>query len=140
MPRRTASAMAVRLASGNCHLLSSKVPSISSAMRRTPIPYCTVDFGPFLLKKIARYTPKWPFRASTFHALRHRFVSKHPMLNFPFMATHRIYYDDSFEKNFEARVLSCEPGVAPKTDSGMREVWDVVLDRTAFYPTSGGQP
>jgi alanyl-tRNA synthetase len=99
-----------------------------------------VDFGPFLFKKMAGYTPKWPFHASTFHVVRPRFVSKQPMLNFTSMATHRIYYDDSFEKNFEARVLSCEPGVARKTDFGIREVWDAVLDSTAFYPTSGGQP
>src|SRR3984893_2239978 len=51
------------------------------------------------------------------------------------MATRRIYYDDSFEREFTATVLSCEPmphGTAP--------AWEVVLDSTAFYPSSGGQP
>lgn len=45
--------------------------------------------------------------------------------------TERLYYHDSFLREFEARVLSCE-------QEGER--WKVRLDRTAFYPTSGGQP
>jgi alanyl-tRNA synthetase len=51
------------------------------------------------------------------------------------MATRRIYYDDAFEREFSAQVLSCEPTVHSTV-----QAWDVVLDRTAFYPTSGGQP
>lgn len=51
------------------------------------------------------------------------------------MVTERLYYHDSFLREFEAQVVSCEPD---KTASGKR--WRVVLDRTAFYPTSGGQP
>ena len=46
-------------------------------------------------------------------------------------ATERLYYHDSFLREFEAQVISCEK-------EGER--WKVVLDRTAFYPTSGGQP
>jgi alanyl-tRNA synthetase len=45
--------------------------------------------------------------------------------------TERLYYRDSFQREFEASVVSCER-------DGDR--WKVVLDRTAFYPTSGGQP
>jgi len=45
--------------------------------------------------------------------------------------TERLYYRDSFMREFDARVVSCEQE---------RERWKVVLDRTAFYPTSGGQP
>ena len=45
--------------------------------------------------------------------------------------TERLYYRDSFLREFDARALSCEP-------EGDR--WKVLLDRTAFYPTSGGQP
>jgi len=45
--------------------------------------------------------------------------------------TERIYYRDSFVREFEATVISCEP-------EGER--FRVTLDRTAFYPTSGGQP
>lgn len=45
--------------------------------------------------------------------------------------TERLYYHDSFLREFDARVLSCVP-------EGDR--WRVVLDRTAFYPSSGGQP
>jgi alanyl-tRNA synthetase len=45
--------------------------------------------------------------------------------------TERLYYHDSFLKEFQANVLSCER-------EGDR--WKVILDRTAFYPSSGGQP
>jgi alanyl-tRNA synthetase len=49
------------------------------------------------------------------------------------MPTHRLYYEDSYLQNFDARVLECEPATTPSA-------WDVVLDRTALYPASGGQP
>ena len=42
-------------------------------------------------------------------------------------ATSRIYYEDCYAMRFDARVEEV---------SGNR----VYLDRTAFYPTSGGQP
>jgi alanyl-tRNA synthetase len=45
--------------------------------------------------------------------------------------TERLYYRDSFLREFDAKVISCE-------QDGVR--WKVVLDHTAFYPTSGGQP
>jgi alanyl-tRNA synthetase len=45
--------------------------------------------------------------------------------------TERLYYTDCFLREFEARVLRSE--AAP---NGFK----VYLDRTAFYPTSGGQP
>jgi alanyl-tRNA synthetase len=45
--------------------------------------------------------------------------------------TERLYYRDSYETSFEARVASTG-------DLAGRPF--VVLDRTAFYPTSGGQP
>jgi alanyl-tRNA synthetase len=51
------------------------------------------------------------------------------------MATYRRYYDDSFEREFEATVVSCEPTVHEAAPA-----WEVLLDTTAFYPTSGGQP
>ena len=47
------------------------------------------------------------------------------------MPAQRIYYDDAFEREFTAEVLTCEPA---------GELWRVRLDRTAFYPSSGGQP
>jgi alanyl-tRNA synthetase len=46
-------------------------------------------------------------------------------------ATERLYYRDSFLREFDAQVVSCEKD---------GERWKIVLDRTAFYPTSGGQP
>ncbi len=56
------------------------------------------------------------------------------------MATRRLYYDDAFEKEFTARVVYCEV-LPPDVNSGITgPVWSLILDRTAFYPTSGGQP
>ncbi len=56
------------------------------------------------------------------------------------MKTHRIYYDDAYVKEFDARVLHCEL-LPPDVNSGITaQVLGLVLDRTAFYPTSGGQP
>jgi alanyl-tRNA synthetase len=56
------------------------------------------------------------------------------------MTTRRLYYDDPFEREFTARVMSCEV-LPPDVDSGITAtVWGLILDRTAFYPTSGGQP
>ena len=45
--------------------------------------------------------------------------------------THRIYYTDPYAREFDAQVQHVEA-------AGDRIA--VVLDRTAFYPTSGGQP
>ncbi len=45
--------------------------------------------------------------------------------------TERLYYSDSYLREFEAQVLEAR-------SSGDRVA--AVLDRTAFYPTSGGQP
>ena len=44
--------------------------------------------------------------------------------------TERLYYRDAYQREFAAAVLSCQP-------AGDR--WEVVLDRTAFYPEGGGQ-
>jgi alanyl-tRNA synthetase len=51
------------------------------------------------------------------------------------MTARRLYYDDSFAREFTAEVLNCE-SVAYQN----RSAWEVVLDATALYPTSGGQP
>ena len=45
--------------------------------------------------------------------------------------TEKLYYIDSHIRQFTATVLSCEQG---------KHGWEVVLDRTAFYPEGGGQP
>jgi alanyl-tRNA synthetase len=52
------------------------------------------------------------------------------------MTTRRLYYDDSFLRKFDAQVVSCEP--AANRDG--RPAYEILLDSTAFYPTSGGQP
>jgi alanyl-tRNA synthetase len=56
------------------------------------------------------------------------------------MNTHRLYYDDTYLQNFDATVLSCEPSSSFFSESGPIAAWEVLLDRTAFYPSSGGQP
>src|SRR5438477_4600683 len=55
------------------------------------------------------------------------------------MATRRLYYDDSFQENFSAQVLSCEL-IPEAEDTGFAPRWAAVLDQTLLYPTSGGQP
>lgn len=50
--------------------------------------------------------------------------------------TERLYYGDSFLRNFSARVVDIRE--ASRTDGV--SVWQIALDRSAFYPTSGGQP
>src|ERR1700736_894567 len=66
------------------------------------------------------------------------------------MTTERLYYDDAFVREFTTQVLSCEParGASLAANDALQtpagppagELWRVKLDRTAFYPTSGGQP
>lgn len=45
--------------------------------------------------------------------------------------TTRLYYTDSHLTSFDAAVLSCDE---------RDQCFEIVLDQTAFYPTSGGQP
>jgi len=47
------------------------------------------------------------------------------------VTTERLYYTDGYLKEFDARVVAVNPD-----ERGVR----VYLDRTAFYPESGGQP
>ncbi|HKF26124.1 MAG TPA: DHHA1 domain-containing protein [Candidatus Acidoferrum sp.] len=55
------------------------------------------------------------------------------------MPTRRLYYDDSFQDNFTAQVLSCQP-MADMVAGQDSTCWGVLLDQTHLYPTSGGQP
>lgn len=48
------------------------------------------------------------------------------------MMTERIFYSDVYCRHFTAQVLSCQPR--------KKKGYEVVLDRTAFYPEGGGQP
>ena len=43
----------------------------------------------------------------------------------------KLYEQDAYLRAFDAKVLSCVQG---------KGGWDVILDRTAFYPEGGGQP
>jgi alanyl-tRNA synthetase len=51
--------------------------------------------------------------------------------NWEVSLTYKLYYDDPYQREFTARVVE-------RLTLGGRPA--VVLDRTAFYPTSGGQP
>lgn len=48
----------------------------------------------------------------------------------------RLYYSDSFLKTFTAAVTQARELPGSHDDS----IWQLSLNRTAFYPTSGGQP
>lgn len=50
--------------------------------------------------------------------------------------TERLYYNDSFLYDFDAQVADLHE----MTRQGTNSTWMVKLDRTAFYPSSGGQP
>lgn len=45
--------------------------------------------------------------------------------------TERLYYKDQYIKDFEAQVISCTEG---------KNGFEVILDKTAFFPEGGGQP
>ncbi len=45
--------------------------------------------------------------------------------------TEKLYYENAYTKRFSARVLNCSEG---------KKGYEVVLDRSAFYPEGGGQP
>ena len=47
------------------------------------------------------------------------------------MSSERLYYTDAYLVEFDAVVREAKP---------QNDRWKIVLDRTAFYPTSGGQP
>jgi alanyl-tRNA synthetase len=47
------------------------------------------------------------------------------------MSSERLYYTDAYLVEFDAVVRDAKP---------QNDRWKIVLDRTAFYPTSGGQP
>jgi len=50
--------------------------------------------------------------------------------------TERLYYRDSFLTSFDAVVTD----IRLVSRTGGEALWQVALDRSAFYPTSGGQP
>ena len=45
--------------------------------------------------------------------------------------TQKLYYENQYIKEFTAQVLSCEEG---------KRGFEVILDKTAFFPEGGGQP
>lgn len=51
-------------------------------------------------------------------------------------AAERLYYNDSFLLSFTATVTD----IREYSRENRQSLWQVALDRSAFYPTSGGQP
>lgn len=47
------------------------------------------------------------------------------------MFTKRLYFENAYIKEFDARVLSCEEG---------KNGYEIVLDETCFFSEGGGQP
>lgn len=47
------------------------------------------------------------------------------------METEKLFYQDTYLKTFTATVVDCREG---------GRGYEVVLDRTCFYPEGGGQP
>ena len=45
--------------------------------------------------------------------------------------TEKLFYEDVYQKTFEATVTDCRE---------RKNGYEIVLDRTAFYPEGGGQP
>lgn len=45
--------------------------------------------------------------------------------------TEKLFYEDAYQKTFEAMVTDCRE---------RKKGYEIVLDRTAFYPEGGGQP
>ena len=43
----------------------------------------------------------------------------------------KLYYQTPYVKEFEAEVISCTEG---------KKGYEIILDRTGFYPEGGGQP
>src|SRR4051794_5894367 len=76
MPRRAASAIAARFASGSFHLLSSKVPSISSAISFTAM----VLFYPESCStrgSVPEFLRNNPRKFDVLNFLAHDFIAKH---------------------------------------------------------------
>ena len=52
------------------------------------------------------------------------------------MPAERLYYADSSLISFDAQVTD----IRERSREHGQSLWQIALDRTAFYPTSGGQP
>ena len=61
--------------------------------------------------------------------------------------TEKLFYRDSHLAEFEAEVISCRPltvekpkkGISSVSEGSGQDVFEVELDRTAFFPEGGGQ-
>src|ERR1700716_1750006 len=71
------------------------------------------------------------------HILAHRSMRRSSRTPYnKAMPAERLYYADSALTRFTATVAD----IRERSRNGAASLWQVALDRTAFYPTSGGQP
>src|ERR1700722_17610059 len=56
------------------------------------------------------------------------------------MSPPRLFFDDFFFQNFLGGGVGFLPAEPVQGASGMQLAWEVLVDQTAFYPSSGGQP
>lgn len=55
------------------------------------------------------------------------------------MTTKKLYDIDAYATTFEAKVLSCTEQTCANTNGDVARLYEVVLDRTLFFPEEGGQ-
>jgi alanyl-tRNA synthetase len=63
-------------------------------------------------------------------------ISADPIGDLSLHMSERLYYSDSFLRTFTGAVTD----IRELTGSNGELIWQLALDRTTFYPTSGGQP
>jgi alanyl-tRNA synthetase len=68
--------------------------------------------------------------------VRYRDLLRKPVGESRLLTSERLYHSDSFLRTFTGTVTDVRKLAGSQADS----IWQVAMDRTAFYPTSGGQP
>lgn len=77
-----------------------------------------------------------PFSVSSRRALLGRHFQLTPILALKWPMSERLYYADPFLASFASRVAD----IREVSRAHNQILWQIALERTAFYPTSGGQP
>src|SRR5215469_14145505 len=70
--------------------------------------------------------------AEGFAGLKQRRFNQSAQHTHRIMATRRLYYDDSFQREFTARVLSCDPVTVSPSRGERASTWQAILDQAVF--------